>query len=161
MFKDYPNSLKEINIYRENLKNNWSTIYQKAINPENIPEKPGIYLMAQIAANPLDPSDLYYCIKIGKSKNLKRRVLSYATTAPFNRCVAAYVCPEFRLIEEEQKWHRELEKCFPRTNGEKSEWFFVPAIDYYGFLKNNFKNYLPNSWNYDKYIENLKREMPE
>lgn len=159
MFKDYPNATKEIKLYRNGLKKNLYYTYSKAKMPEDLPNKPGLYLMAQIAADPLNPTELIYCIKIGKSKNIKKRVQSYLTMAPLNACISVYGSSWIDIDKEEKDWHTRMEKFFPRVNGEKSEWFFVPAADYYGFIKNGFNTYLPDNWKYNEYIDKIKKEM--
>lgn len=160
MFKDYPQISREIEDYRENLRKNRLCIYHKAKAPKDLPDRAGLYLMAQIAADPIHPTELVYCIKIGKSKNIRKRIQSYSTMAPLNACLYAYGTFGMDIDKEEKKWHERMEQFFPRTNGDKNEWFFLPAADYYGFIKNGFNTRLPDDWKYDEYIEKIKKEMP-
>ncbi len=48
-----------------------------------IPEKSGLYLLAQITSPANDPGIQYYAVKVGQSINLKDRMSSYKSTNPF------------------------------------------------------------------------------
>ena len=99
-----------------------------------VPSCSGLYLIGSIYLNQ-HTNELLYSVKIGQSKNLKRRINQYYTYNPFFKLLDyIYVNPK-NLLKEEKDYHRILGV---RSKWSSGEWFIVEEDIYLKLVKNGF-----------------------
>lgn len=103
-------------------------------------EECGCYLIGNTAFNPLTKEEFYF-IKIGKSKNIKKRMRDYSTCCPSITKIDYLNCEEDELNVLESHCHWELWKVGQKVTGRGSkEWFRVSKETYLTFCEKGFKN---------------------
>lgn len=123
-----PAPLSDISVYNLNLKYN---------STADIPQKSGIYMLAQVVCLPQRLNERYFLIKVGLSAtNLYNRVGDYKGVNPLAVCIDTQVLSPEKVKEAEKEWHATLEKYYMRLNG--TEWFNVPYEDYLRFVEHGF-----------------------
>lgn len=97
-----------------------------------LPEKPGIYLLVQIIRD-LEDNNSYYAIKVGKSSNLRKRVKSYKGMNPGCACIDFFSC--YNYSEQEEKFHNKIMQAGGYCCG-GNEWFSISKENFNKILKN-------------------------
>ena len=103
----------------------------------DIPQKSGIYMLAQVVCLPQRLNERYFLIKVGLSTtNLYNRVNDYKGSNPLAVCIDTQIISSKDVKDAEKDWHTLLEKHYTRLNG--TEWFSVPYEDYLRFVEHGF-----------------------
>ena len=110
-------------------------------------DKSGIYLMGQIAKE-INTSQEIYMIKIGQSKNLRKRISQYKTVNPYCKCIDTIISDNYNSLEKQ--YHKKI-KSINGTQIDNTEWYIVSKtlfekclkygfdiIDFYSIKQNNY-----------------------
>lgn len=104
------------------------------------PQKPGVYMLAQITHPCNNPEEIFYIIKIGKSTKLNQRIASYNGSNPFCSCIDIKETSVKEVDSLEEYYHKEL----TRVGGERqlgTEWFVVPKDVYKKLIEQGFNGF--------------------
>ena len=99
----------------------------------NAPEYEGIYLLGQCNFNPYTNEQQYW-IKIGKSKNIQKRLKSYLTYCPCTVLLDTLRCDNFTHIIENFAHDLMREFCIGKCQ-HNAEWWLVSRETYMGFCE--------------------------
>jgi hypothetical protein len=102
--------------------------FQKPMKKTAIPEgleHPGVYLLAYQS---VVDGKIVNLVKVGQSKNLKKRLSSYQGMNPFVKCIDTKFIPEEDLDAEEKFYHMVLGMKNVQYGG--TEWFICSDEEY-------------------------------
>ncbi|MBR4122880.1 MAG: GIY-YIG nuclease family protein [Clostridia bacterium] len=123
-------------------------VVDTATDLRNAPEYEGIYLLGQCNFNPYTNEQQYW-IKIGKSKNIQKRLKSYLTYCPCTVLLDTLRCDRFTSVIE--NFSHDLMREFSIGKCQhNSEWWLVSKETYMGFCEQKLL-YLKN----DKHFSNI------
>ena len=104
----------------------------------NAPEYCGLYLVGETHFNPTN-MDLFYCVKVGKAVNIKKRLDSYNTHCPMlYRIDFKQYNTEMLAYQAESYYQEKLKKVAIASNNHNQEWVFVDRETYLKICKKGF-----------------------
>lgn len=97
------------------------------------PNEPGLYFLGETHFNPITHEE-FYCVKIGRASNLRRRLKEYDTHNPMLWRIDYSVDNE----EMEHYYHHRLYDVAIATCNHNKEWFFVDRQTYLEMCEKGF-----------------------
>ena len=105
----------------------------------NAPEYCGLYLVGETHFNPTN-MDLFYCVKVGKAINIKKRLNDYNTHCPMLYRIDFKRYDTERLAFQGESYYQEkLKKVAIASNNHNQEWVFVDRETYLEICKKGFR----------------------
>lgn len=101
------------------------------------PEECGLYLVGDVKANPLT-FDLLYCVKVGRSSNLNKRMNQYYTENPLPWFADFLEASDDIYVSMEHNCHQMLKSVAYARAGKTNEWFFVDRATYLEICEKGF-----------------------
>lgn len=99
-----------------------------------IPSYSGLYLIGSVYLNQCTNKPLY-CVKIGQSKNLERRINQYYTYNPIFKLIDYIPIDSKNLLKKEKSYHEILSR---RSKWSTGEWFIIEKDTYFDLIENGF-----------------------
>lgn len=107
----------------------------KTLTKENKNGKYNVYFIGNVFTNP-HTLELFYCVKVGKTKNYKNRKQQYLTHVPFLFEIDLRKITEKRIDDVESLYHGLLQCCGKRFSA--TEWYQVNREDYLEMCEKGF-----------------------
>ncbi len=111
-----------------------------SLGDENTPTSCGIYMLGEKVIPYCFEEEVVYLLKVGKGKNLKRRLASYRTANPMAHCISYQETTPFSMDILEKNWIDFLSKKYPKASY-GDEWFILPKEDFDYYCKHGFNNH--------------------